>query len=88
MTRKLSKVVKNKNLQDKTKENNVNKDLINCPTNKTNNQENPNQDKPNPDQTKTLTTLQAKPMKEPKKENQNESTQTDSGLNNIFEKEL
>ena len=27
MTRKLSKVVKNKNLQDKTKENNVNKDL-------------------------------------------------------------
>ena len=37
------------------------------PTNKTNNQENPNQDKPNPDQIKTLTTLQAKPMKEPKR---------------------
>ena len=84
MTRKLSKVVKNKNLQDKTKENNVNKDLINCPTNETNNQENPNQDKPNPDQTRTLTTLQTKPMKKPKIMKKTKTKYVPLNLDQIF----
>ena len=84
MTKKLSKVVKNRNFQDNTKENNVNKELINCPTNKTNNQENPSQEKPNPDQTKTITTLQAKPTKEPKITKKTKTNYVPLNLDQIF----